>query len=84
MKIRLNEKQLDLLRRLSQDTDFEKEVALFPIASEFELDDDLADDLGELCVEREIFMAQSRAEGDMSKDEDGELAVELVDLLFMG
>lgn len=84
MKLRLNEEQLDLLRRLSQNTEYEKDVTLFPAVSEFEIDDDLAEELRDLCAEREIFMAQNRAEDDMLEDKDGELAAELVDLLFIG
>lgn len=83
MKLRLTEEQLDLLKRLSQSTEHQKKVALFPASSDFELDDDLADELRELCADREIFMAQNQAEGDMSKDRDGELAAELVDLFFI-
>jgi|GEM_PF-1968893 len=82
MIIKLNEKQQGLLIKITTGTAFEQDVLKFPVGVNFDADEDLLDDLRELCAQVEIDSVQ--AGGGVILDEDGKIAVELVDLLFTG
>lgn len=56
----------------------------FPIGVNFDADEDLLDELRELCAQVEIDSVQNGGGIIRDGDEDGKVAVELVDLLFTG
>lgn len=82
MVIRLAYKQRELLRKIAAGTAFEQAVSSFPAGLNFDVDRDLLGDLRELCAEVEVDSVQNG--GGVIRDEDGRIAVELVDLLFTG
>lgn len=84
MIIRLTQKQHVLLKKITAGTDFEQAVLSFPIGVNFDVDDDLLDELRELCAQVEIDSVQDGGGVIRDDDEDGRIAVELVDLLFTG
>jgi hypothetical protein len=80
VKIKLNKEQIDFLKEIAKDTESEKDVLLFSSDQEFDLNDDLADELRDLCAGYEVDNAQEHK--DMSLDAKGKIAYDLVNLLY--
>ena len=80
MKVKLNKDQANFLKDITKDTEFEKAVNSFQEDKEFSIDDDLADELRELCAQYEIDNAQSHE--DMALNDKGKTAYDLVNLLY--
>jgi len=81
VKIKLNKDQVNFLKGITKDTEFEKAVNSFQEDKEFNLNDDLVDELRELCAQYEIDNAQ--AHKDMALNDEGKIAYDLVNLLYV-
>lgn len=80
MKILLSREQVEFLRFLCKDTVYEDRVSSFPVGTEFEINEDLADEIRDLCA---LYESGSVIDGGgVILDEKGWAAVELVDLLY--
>lgn len=82
MKVKLNKKEIDFLQKILKDTEF------FNLASEFKenqenyIDDDIVDDIRDLCGDVEVFEAYNAEEQNISITERGRIACDLVDKLY--
>lgn len=79
MKIKLSKEQINFLNKITKGKEFEKDIKSFEIDKEFDLKNDLADELRDLCAEYEIDNIQEHKY--MSLDENGRIAYDLVNLL---
>ena len=84
MIIKLTQKQHNLLKKITAGTAFEQAELSFPIGVDFDADDDLLDRLRELGTQVEIDSVQEGGGIIRDDDEDGKIAMELVELLFTG
>ncbi len=84
MIIKLTQKQHALLRKITIGTAFEQAVLSFPISVNFNAAEDLLDELRELCAQVEVDSVQDGGGTIRDGDEDGKVAMKLVDLLFTG
>lgn len=80
MKIKLNKEQIDFLNIIVKDTEHEKDIKSFEVDKDVSIDDDLADDLRDLCAQYEIDNVQEHK--DMSLNEKGKVAYDLVNLFY--
>lgn len=80
MKITLNQAQIDFLKYITKNTEYENDVASFSAEVALEVADDLADELRDLCAEFEIDDIQEHSNQSLS--EKGKTAYELVNLLY--
>lgn len=80
MKTKLNKEQIDFLVDITKNTELIKDVKTFKPDIDLSIDDDLADELRDLCAEYEVDNAQEHK--DMSLDIKGKIAYNLVNLLY--
>lgn len=80
MKTKLNKEQIDFLVDITKNTELIKDVKTFKPDIDLNIDDDLADELRDLCAEYEVDNVQEHK--NMSLDIKGKIAYDLVNLLY--
>lgn len=82
MKVKLNNKEIDFLKEILKDTEF------FELASEFKenqdnyIDDNIVDDIRDLCGDEEVTEVNIAEEQNMVITDRGKIAADLVDKLY--
>lgn len=82
MKVKLNNKEIDFLKEILKDTEFFNLASGLREDQENYIDDDIVDDIRELCGDVEVFEAYNAEEENIGITERGRIACDLVDKLY--
>lgn len=82
MKVKLNKEEIDFLKEVLKDTEFFNLASNFKEDQENYIDDDIVDDIRDLCGEVEVFEVYNAEEQNIGITERGRIACDLVDKLY--
>lgn len=82
MKVKLNKKEVDFLKEILKDTEFSDLASGLNEDQENYIDDDIVDDIRELCADVEVYEAYNAEEQNIGITERGRIACDLVDKLY--
>ena len=80
MKVKFNKEHIIFIKDIVKDTELANRISSFSANIETEIDEELADDLRDICAQYEIDNIQEHK--DLKLNVDGRIAYELVNLLY--
>ncbi|WP_300385169.1 hypothetical protein [Clostridium sp.] len=82
MKVKLNNNEIDFLKDILKDTEFYNLTSEFIENQEIEIDDDITDEVRDLCSDEEVYEVYEAEKQNVRITKRGRVACDLVDKLY--